>query len=311
MSSALAANPSPLANPDGTLTAVVDERPSLAGGVLSLALALPKRLPAERVAGRYFLARCGAQSEQERAAQWSIYLRRPLFVAAQPQILRGEDFDLWRFTALGGEDEGYQWLAARSAGEPLNLFGPFGNGFPLQPLTRRLLLIADTARLPRLRPLLDEALDRGSQVSLLVLERQDTASPAEAPNENPRAVDAGAGAQAGAGKDVEAMRTRLPLAVELHFLHNGIAGGEVDEILRWSDQVCAALPSPHLLPLAEAIRRTHIRFDAGYAFTLVDADLACGFGACLACVVPLANGSLTRACVHGPVFDLLELAGRG
>jgi dihydroorotate dehydrogenase electron transfer subunit len=43
----------------------------------------------------------------------------------------------------------------------------------------------------------------------------------------------------------------------------------------------------------------------------VDADLACGYGACLACVVPLANGSLTRACVHGPVFDLLELAGRG
>ncbi len=281
MISASAAGLPPLANPDGTLTAILDERPVLADGVLSLLLALPKRLPAERAAGRYFLARCGAQSEQERAVQWSIYLRRPLFVAAKPQVLGGEDFDLWRLTAIGGEDEGYQWLAGRSAGESLNLVGPLGNGFPLQPLTRRLLLIADMARIERLRPLLDEALDRGGQVSLLVL------------------------------GGVETMRIGLPLAVELHWLHNAIEGSEVDEALRWSDQVCAALPAPHLPPLAEAIRRTHIRFDAGYAFALVDADLACGYGACLACVTPLANGSLTRACVHGPVFDLLELAGRG
>jgi dihydroorotate dehydrogenase electron transfer subunit len=282
MVNASADNPSPVANADGTLTAVLDERPSLSGGVLSLSLTLPKRLPAERAGGRYFLARCGAQSEQERAVQWSIYLRRPLFVGARPQILRGEDFDLWRLTAVAGEDDGYAWLAERSAGETINLIGPLGNGFLLQPLTRRLLLIADTARLARLRPLLDEALDRGAQVSLFVL-----------------------------GGGVEAMRADLPLAVELQELPNGSVDSEIDPSLRWSDQVCAALPSPHLQPLAEAIRRTHVRFDAGYAFALVDADLACGSGACLACVVPLANGSLTRACIHGPVFDLLELAGRG
>jgi dihydroorotate dehydrogenase electron transfer subunit len=289
------------------LTALLDERPSLEGGVLSVALALPKRLPAERVGGRYFLARCGAQSEQERAAQWSIYLRRPLYVAAPPQILTGEDFDLWRFTAVGGEDEGLRWLAERSAGEPLNLIGPLGNGFPLQPLTRRLLLIADTARLPRLRPLLDEALDRGGQVSLLVLDGESAASPAQAQNEPPGETGVPGSAQAGIDKNVATMRTQLPLAVELHFIHSGLVAGEVDEVLRWSDQVCAALPSSRLPALAEAIRRTHVRFDAGYAFALVDADLACGCGACLACVVPLANGSLTRACVHGPVFDLREL----
>ena len=54
-----------------------------------------------------------------------------------------------------------------------------------------------------------------------------------------------------------------------------------------------------------------LRLESGFALALVESDLACGYGACLACVVPLAGGSLTRACVHGPVFDLLELAGKG
>ncbi len=81
--------------------------------------------------------------------------------------------------------------------------------------------------------------------------------------------------------------------------------------LRWSDQVCTAIAAAHLPAVADAIRRIRVRFDAGFAFSFVDADLACGYGACLACVVPLANGNLTRACLHGPVFDLLELMGRG
>ncbi len=294
----------PTVNADGTLTAVLEMPARLLYGALWLTLALPRRtqteqMGAEQAAGRFVLARCGAQSEAERAEQWSIYLRRALYVAAPPQLRGGGESEIWRFTlpapAAAGDgnrsegdpsDPGVRWLAERQAGETINLSGPFGSGFVLASLTRRLLLIADPPRLGLVYPLIDEALDRGGQVSLLLL--GEAAAPA-----------------------AETLRAALPLAVELHRPAGKEWAVEFDDSLRWADQVCVALAAQELPALAAAVRRTHIRFEPGFAFALVESDLACGYGACLACVVPLANGSLTRACVHGPVFDLLELAGRG
>ena len=235
------------------------------------------------------LVRCGAQSELERAQQWSIYLRRPLFVATRPQFNSAADFATWQFCAPTNQDDdpGYQWLAQRSDGEPLNIVGPYGNGFLLLPHVRRLLLLAEPKRLGLLMPLIDEILDRGGQVSLLLVEEQ--AEPA----------------------NITALRAALPLNVELHSFTAHDWSRDIAPNLRWADQVCAALRTERLPLLAEAIRQTRLRLESGFAIALVDADLACGYGACLACVVPLANGSLTRSCVHGPVFDLLELTGKG
>lgn len=272
---------------DGTIAAVVESPARAANGVLTLMLLLPARVDAERVAGRFLLARCGAQSPEERAAQWSIYLRRPLFATARPQPLPGEPYTLWRLAAPLQDDPGLAWLAALRAGETVNLVGPYGTGFPLLPLTRRLLLVADAPHLGFVMPLIDEALDRGGQVSLLLLDGGHA----------PAAVDS--------------LRGDLPLAVEFHRLATEGCGQEIEAALRWSDQVCTAIASAHLSVIADAVRRIRVRFDGGFAFSFIDADIACGYGACLACVVPLANGNLTRACVHGPVFDLLELMGRG
>jgi dihydroorotate dehydrogenase electron transfer subunit len=106
----------------------------------------------------------------------------------------------------------------------------------------------------------------------------------------------------------ERLRAALPLAVEFH--QAGMRA-EWDALLAaalpWADQVAGWLPMPALPALADQIRARRLRLEPGFALMLVDADLACGYGACLACVVPLASGSLTRACVHGPVFDLAEL----
>jgi dihydroorotate dehydrogenase electron transfer subunit len=272
---------------DGTLSALVAAPARVENGALTLSLLLPARVDAGRVAGRFLLTRCGAQSPEERASHWSIYLRRPLFAASRPQPLPGEPNSLWRVVAPWQDDPGLAWLAARQEGETVNLAGPYGSGFPLLPLTRRLLLIADAPHLGMVLPLLDEALDRGGQVSLLLL-------------------DGGS-----APANVDALRRELPLAVEFHRLTAEGRQQEIDAGLRWSDQVCTAVALAHLPSVADAIRRIRVRFDAGFAFSFVDADLACGYGACLACVVPLANGNLTRACLHGPVFDLLELTGRG
>jgi dihydroorotate dehydrogenase electron transfer subunit len=271
---------------DGTITGWVIEAPRAFAGQTVLTLALPADTPHARISGRYFLARCGAQTAAERAEQWEIYLRRPLFgvwrepLRDPPTGDRAERHDRWLVAVPPGDDPGFAWLRRLAPGAPLNLLGPLGNGFFLAPGTRNLLVVADVDRLAPLTALFDAALDRGGHVTLAV--RQG-------------AVDA-------------TLQTQLPVAVEVQTLPTGDGWlAALAAPLRWADQLCLALPASTYVALAEAIRRQRLRLESGFGFALVDADLACGYGACLACVTPLGNGGLTRACVHGPVIDLLEL----
>jgi NAD(P)H-flavin reductase len=60
-------------------------------------------------------------------------------------------------------------------------------------------------------------------------------------------------------------------------------------------------------PMLEAVRALCER--AGVAAQLaLEAPMACGFGACFGCVVPVRGGGYVRTCVEGPVLDaaLLE-----
>ena len=82
-------------------------------------------------------------------------------------------------------------------------------------------------RLGLVLPLVDEALDRGGQVSLLLLD--DGADPTD-------------GRRTARG---------LPLAVEVHRLAAGWPQG-IDDSLRWTDQVCTAIAAEHLPALAES-----------------------------------------------------------
>ncbi len=278
------------------LDATVQEPPP--GPFPGLALALPPGLlTPEQAAGRYVLARCGAQSPEERAEEWSIYLRRPLFVAGQGRLHSPAEppGEAWHFllpasvTAAPG-DPGYAWLARRRPGETMNLLGPFGNGFRLHPHSRNLLLLADRREESRadldwlalLMPAVHPTLDRGGRVTLLLRQRE---SPAP-----------------------ELVRS-LPLAVEIQTASSDSEWRALLEPgLAWADQVLAGLPQAGYAELAQAVRQARFRLEEGFVQVLVQADLVCATGACLACVVPLPGGGLTRACIHGPVFDLTRLA---
>jgi dihydroorotate dehydrogenase electron transfer subunit len=39
----------------------------------------------------------------------------------------------------------------------------------------------------------------------------------------------------------------------------------------------------------------------------MEAPMACGFGACMGCAVPLAAGGYMRLCVAGPVVELTRI----
>ena len=61
--------------------------------------------------------------------------------------------------------------------------------------------------------------------------------------------------------------------------------------------------------MLEAVRRICAERDVA-AELAMEAPMACGFGACFGCAVPLASGGYMRLCVDGPVVraDLLETA---
>jgi hypothetical protein len=66
---------------DESLTALALSSQLVAGGLL-LSVVLPPGVARTRLAGRYFLARCGEPSPWGRAHDWAFYLRRPIFAAA-------------------------------------------------------------------------------------------------------------------------------------------------------------------------------------------------------------------------------------
>lgn len=284
-------------NGDGTWNATVAAPLRPLDGASLLTLRLPAGLAQGNLSGRYFLARCGAQTARERDENWQMYLRRPLFVATQrraptenkqeeegnqtAEVKAVDEEEVWELLLPASSDPGYHWVAEQAVGATINLIGPLGQGFALPAHSRHLLLLATTDRAAILLPLLDPILDKGGHVTLVL-----ATTPG---NENP-------------------LLPLLPLPVEVRLATTEQEWQkQLTETLPWADQLCAALPATHFQPLADLIRRKRFRLDPGFAQVLIEADLVCGVGACLACIVPIANGGYTRACVHGPVFDLTAL----
>jgi dihydroorotate dehydrogenase electron transfer subunit len=276
--------PAPAQLADGTINAVVVQAAHTLGAATLLTVALPNAVANSASSGRYLLARCGAQTEQERAELWSFPLRRPLFVAGvsySPPTEQEADSTWLDLLLPPPLDASYRWLAALAPGDSLNLLGPLGNGFEIAPHIRNLLMVTDSAHLPLLLGLIDQLLDRGSRVTLLL-----------------RGVDA----------IDEAIRNRLPIPVELRLANDAQQWQmQLRETVQWADQVVAALPQASYAEFAAQLRQHRLRLPQDFGLILTESNLVCGMGACFACTIPLPDGGQTRACVHGPVFALPRL----
>ncbi|MCB0090887.1 MAG: hypothetical protein KDE54_23490, partial [Caldilineaceae bacterium] len=211
----------PAANADKTLTGIVHAPVRHFPTYGLLTLQLPAMQMADLTAGRYFLVRCGAQSEFERLHQWHFYTRQSLFVAGiQTLIAPPADHadsaptELWALHLPFDQGKGemtnpvFQWLQNLKPGAALNLIGPLGQGFVLHPNSRRLLLVANAWHIPTLFTLIEPMLDLGGHVTLLV----DASPPPHVPINSANTVDT--------ADIVTALIPQLPIAVEAHVLVN-------------------------------------------------------------------------------------------
>src|SRR5436190_315670 len=206
---------------------------------------------------------------------------------------------------------GTDWFTHLRPGDRVDMLGPLGRPFEVDPRSRHLLLIAGGLGIAGVRSLADEALRDGRQVTVLF--------------------------GAASARDVYPS-SLLPDEVEYVIAtddgsvgHRGFVTELVPTYEAWADQAFACGPAPMLAALARlaAGRRERLgvaklgrKRGAGKpdamgspaarrkAFLQVsmEQNMGCAVGACLGCVILGANGQPQRVCREGPVFAADEVA---
>ncbi len=205
---------------------------------------------------------------------------------------------------------GTEWMTRVREGERLDMLGPLGRPFEVDPRSQHLLLVAGGLGMAGVRMLADEAVRDGRQVVLLF-------GAANAASVYPSSL--------------------LPDEIEYVVAsddgslgHHGFVTDLLPEYEAWADQAFACGPLPMLARLAAqaAGRRERLgvaklgrKRGAGKPEPLgspaarrkaflqiaMEQTMGCAVGACLGCVVMGVEGPL-RVCREGPVFASEEIA---
>ena len=179
------------------------------------------------------------------------------------------------FSVVG---KGTHWLSQRQAGDRIDLLGPMGNGYFIDPNSSNLLLVAGGIGIAPLCFLARTALEQGFLVTLLL---GATTESQLCPNH------------------LLPSRTRCITATE-----DGTKGKKgmitdlLPEYIDWADQVFACGPSP----MYRAMASQNLLRDKPCQISL-EVRMGCGLGVCYGCTVKTKSG-LKQVCQDGPIFNL-------
>jgi dihydroorotate dehydrogenase electron transfer subunit len=235
--------------------------------------------------GQFITVRCG-----------SFTLRRP-FSVHQSSPLTGEDSGkgeiAFLFKVTG---KGTLWLSQRQKGERIDILGPLGNGFSIEPRSKNLLLVAGGIGVAPLVFLMQHA---SSQHQITLIHGASTA------------------AQLYPFSSAGKKRTKLsplPKGVQLIPVtedgttgQKGMATYILPDFLDWADQVYACGPLEMYEVMAEmSLRAKRSNLKLKKCQVSLEVRMGCGFGACYGCTINTKKG-LKRICRDGPVFDLEDI----
>lgn len=232
-----------------------------------------------------------------------LVLRRPFSVNT---VNRAEGLITIHFRITG---KGSEWIARSRPGEHLEMLGPLGRPFEVDPKSRYLLLVAGGLGIAGVRLLADEGIEEGRRVVLLF----------------------------GAARAAEVYPSAL-LPAEVEYVvatddgslgHRGFVTELVPEYEAWADQAFACGPFPMLRAMARLAagrdqrlgvarlggkRRgrpptggTSLARRRSFLQVSMEQHMGCAVGACLGCVVWGTSGPV-RVCREGPVFAAGEIA---
>ncbi|HET7678084.1 MAG TPA: dihydroorotate dehydrogenase electron transfer subunit [Candidatus Limnocylindrales bacterium] len=207
--------------------------------------------------------------------------------------------------------KGTEWIARARPGDRLEMLGPLGRPFEVDPRSRHLLLVAGGLGMAGVRMLADEAIEQGRQVTLLF---------------------GAAGAREVYPSSLLPDEVEYVVATDDGSLgHQGYVTELVPAYEAWASQCFACGPLPMLGALARLAAGRDARLGvarlgrkAGRGGTRgpqpgspqarrrawlqvsMEQNMGCAVGACLGCVVMGTDGP-QRVCREGPVFAAGEI----
>ena len=208
-------------------------------------------------------------------------LRRPL-----SYLYAGEDHVEFLYRVVG---VGTRILSQAKPGNTLNVLGPLGKGFHLSKAQNNAILVAGGMGMP--------------PMYFLALELK------KAPTMGIRII-CGAKTDADMALEgrLESEKTLLYRATEDGSMgFKGKASDLVKRLLQEGekpDVIYSCGPHAMLKTVADLARSEKIPCEVS-----VEANMACGIGACLGCAVPTAEGYYLQVCEDGPVFDAKMIFG--
>jgi dihydroorotate dehydrogenase electron transfer subunit len=217
--------------------------------------------------GQYVMVRCGEGHE--------MILRRPLSIH---QIYQDRSIG-FLFAVVG---RGTEWLAQRIEGNPIDLFGPLGNGFYIYDSSRNLLLVAGGVGIAPLLALAEHAIAVGRSVKLLIGNRNASQIYPD------RLIP----------PDIET----VIITEDGSLGRKGMATDILPEFIDGVDQVFACGP----LPMYRAMAEMSGRLGDKPTQVLLETVMGCGVGACLSCTIETRHGR-RQVCKDGPVFELNDI----
>ncbi|MCL5960346.1 MAG: dihydroorotate dehydrogenase electron transfer subunit [Chloroflexi bacterium] len=173
---------------------------------------------------------------------------------------------------------GTSLLADSRPGDSVNLLGPLGRGFRIDPKTRNVLLVAGGLGLAPLAALAAEAVGRDLIVTMLCgFKSQESTLP----------------------PDLLPPEVEYVVCTEDGSLgRKGLVTEFVGGFLEWADEIFACGPRAMLSALARNPLLRRIPVQAS-----LEERMACGVGACFGCTIRTRSG-LKQVCRDGPVFRI-------
>lgn len=243
-----------------------------------LTLAAPDHVLALCRPGQFFHLLCPALQEE------APFLRRPMSIYGIHRD-RGALSFLYKVTGSGTRS-----LARLTRGDRLNVLGPLGNGFIIQPSWKNLLLVARGVGLATLAPLAREADSLGCKMTAVCSARSE---------EMLMSLDLFRQYGARVSTVTDSAGTSDPAAMRAMLVPLFARGG-IDAVY-----TCG---SNRLLLLLQELAQDH----CVPGQVAMEQQMACGLGMCQCCVRSFrtADGTIQkRVCREGPVFDMAEAVG--
>lgn len=243
----------------------------LSASYFRLVLAAP-RIAAQAEPGQFVMAACGSTLDP--------LLRRPFSIHRCPG-----DGSVHLLIKIVGK--GSQLLANLAPGVNIDLLGPLGKGFSMQPELPTVLVGGGVGIAPLLFWVEHRQLDSTCPARPSVFLGAQTAEDVQ--------QLAGEFSQLGCPVTVATDDGSLG--------HHGLITEPLQPALHQFRQACVCGPTPMMAATAALCKAAGIACEVS-----LEAHMACGLGACLGCTVHAADGGYRHVCKHGPVMSAEEVA---